>query len=940
MIGLGDAKGHDGFMSDETTGNLTVTSRRSDGRGVPSSDGTLPPGPNETQADACMRGLAMLVYRWRWPLVVFWPLLSVAMLPYVVMLFKNLYPFPSGAPEGTKSAEAEALLETHFDNVIGLRREMVVLRCKTPCESAATVLATGYTEELMALVERFGNDHPGTVIQVHSYFTYEKLDENPMISHDRQSILLQWMWRVPDELKHQAEAFLGTVLEQVEKMNAMESDGPDALSISTTGPTFLERVLRECLNKEIPIHEVSTIWVPFLVVAFSLRSWRMLLLVMISMPMRIVVSLGVLYFVSTETVVLFDAFNLMLMLCTGLTFDYSLFCLSRFAEERAAGASVKRAVLVMTAASGHVVVVTGAVLMIAYGSMLVLPGAFKSFCIGACIMIFMCMAVQLTWVPALLAVCPFFSGGSPADAELVGSDEEELDSEGEVMPDGQHYGQLMYALPPSKSSEKAASHHGPDGAMARVAPHMQGTYYWLGGLLTSFPANVLVPLLIYVLFMPLTLRMKTMRMGHGFDLQIPRHVHEWSLALQIQRDFSPDVGTFYPMLIVGTNAPVTGGDGGRMMEETSNATTPINIASQGFFDANCEMIERLMEETKGTPYALGPENFISTTYHDQGGSPDSGCLNYELTHMFRTNMLTQKLFATSRFLDELWAQLTNTQKDAMLTLLNPSIDPFSQEAFDLVAHLRRYLEGFKPSGSELPGLTFQTLSATSAMMDMIEIADTRGKIALMACAIVCFVMIAISFGAALIPIKMLFTVIVPITWTYGAALYVFEDGALSWLGYEGLAPAGRSGIHWTVFLLTPTFMMGLALDYDIFLFTRVWEFRKEGFGERESIQLGLSATGPLITSAGLIMAFSFCGQILASVAAPNQMGFCIVFSILVDTFVVRTVLVPCVLSLSPRLNYWPQRMPEVEYEWLDRPAPQSSRASGRTHSSLTSRSSR
>jgi len=883
-----------------------------------------------TQAEKCMWSLAVLAWRLRWPLAILWPLLAIAMVPFTVKLFARLAPFPSGAPEDTRSAVAEAVISRHFQHIIGMRREMVVLRCKRPCESAATLMSIGYVQEIKDLVERFGDDHPGTVIQVHSYYTYSKLKDNPMISHDGQSILLQWTWRVPDRLKAVADAFLGDVIQQIDTMNSLQSDGPEALDISATGPSFLERVLRITLIKEIPVHELSTMWVPFIIVALSLRSVRLLFITMVSMPLRILPAFGIMYFVSLETTVLCDALNLMLMLCTGLTFDYSLFTLARYAEERAAGATAQEAVLVSTSQSGHVVVVTGGVLMISYGSMLVLPGAFKSFCIAACAMTFICMAVQLTWVPAILAICPCHGVPSPQDAPRDSDedwDPEHSDKEcssDPVVCQQERPESIYKAVPANLPDEKLLGTASPEGAivnmdagpdtpMGRAGAHMKGNWFWIGGQLTAFPRNIIVPLLVYIVMMPLSLRMTNFRMGHGFELQVPRHVHEWSLGLEIQKDFSPDVGTFYPMLIIGTKASAAGATNASVA--ATSATTPFDVRNQDFFDANCEMIERLITETKGTRYALGPENFISAAFHEESGQ-GNGCLNYQLTQIYRNNFLTQRFFVTSKFLQELWDQLTNHQHDAMLTLLNPRVDPFSSEAFDLVNHLRTFLHTFKPQGADLPGLTFKTLSATSAMMDMIEVTDTRGKIALLVCAMICFAAIAISFGAALIPIKMLFTVIVPLTWTYGAAVYVFEDGVLAWSGIESLSPTGQSGIHWTVFMLTPTLMLGLALDYDIFLFTRVFEFRKEGFGELESIQLGLAATGPIITSAGLIMAFSFGGQLMASIAVPNQMGFCLVFSILVDTFIVRTVLVPAMLSLSPRMNYWPSQMPPVQYEWL------------------------
>merc|ERR1712007_125024 len=182
---------------------------------------------------------------------------------------------------------------------------------------------------------------------------------------------------------------------------------------------------------------------------------------------------------------------------------------------------------------------------------------------------------------------------------------------------------------------------------------------------------------------------------------------------------------------------------------------------------------------------------------------------------------------------------------------------------------------------------------------------------------VSFALVAFWFCAIFTPIKSVMTVVIPITWTYGAALYVYDDGVLNWTGIPCFMALGY-GTDWAVPIFTLTFLVGLALDYDVFLFERILEFRKEGFGPRESIQLGLAATGKTISAAGLIMALSFGGAtLLGSVPVTNQMGFIFVFAICVDTFIVRTILVPAVLSLSPTITYWPARLPVPEYEWLD-----------------------
>merc|ERR1711972_723117 len=211
---------------------------------------------------------------------------------------------------------------------------------------------------------------------------------------------------------------------------------------------------------------------------------------------------------------------------------------------------------------------------------------------------------------------------------------------------------------------------------------------------------------------------------------------------------------------------------------------------------------------------------------------------------------------------------------------------------------------------------FLTFSPGSVIADLIDVTSGQLPVCFVGCACVCLTLIALWFGSALIPFKLLLTVVVPITWTFGAGLFVYEDGFLDCLDISGLSRTGNAGIDWTVPMFTLTFIMGLALDYEVFLFERVREFREEGFGDAESIQLGLSATGGTITSAGLIMALTFTAQLLGSIPTVNQLGFILVFSIVVDTFVVRSILVPAMLSIVPQTNYWPSKMPDIKYEWL------------------------
>merc|ERR1712176_214213 len=89
------------------------------------------------------------------------------------------------------------------------------------------------------------------------------------------------------------------------------------------------------------------------------------------------------------------------------------------------------------------------------------------------------------------------------------------------------------------------------------------------------------------------------------------------------------------------------------------------------------------------------------------------------------------------------------------------------------------------------------------------------------------------------------------------------------------------------------------------------ELRQKGFDNLAAVRGALCFTGPIITSAGLIMAIALGGLLLSEVPAEDQIGFVMAFGVLMDTFVIRICLVPSVLLLGAGLNYWPQCLPLV-----------------------------
>ena len=185
-------------------------------------------------------------------------------------------------------------------------------------------------------------------------------------------------------------------------------------------------------------------------------------------------------------------------------------------------------------------------------------------------------------------------------------------------------------------------------------------------------------------------------------------------------------------------------------------------------------------------------------------------------------------------------------------------------------------------------------------------------------AAVVVLLLGIVFRSILIPLRSVLSLALTVSFVFGSAALVFDNGILDWLHFSGLHSSG--GLTWLIPVICFSIVIGVSLDYEIFLLTRIIEVRNEGYGAQDAIRLAQYKTGPVISIAGAIMAVAFSGLILSSSTALNQMGFILSVSVLVDTFVFRLVLVPSLMSLFGEASFWPRKMPDITQE-LEQPNP-------------------
>ena len=106
----------------------------------------------------------------------------------------------------------------------------------------------------------------------------------------------------------------------------------------------------------------------------------------------------------------------------------------------------------------------------------------------------------------------------------------------------------------------------------------------------------------------------------------------------------------------------------------------------------------------------------------------------------------------------------------------------------------------------------------------------------------------------------------------GLASAVYQFGILDWTTATALEKDGSGGISWLLPCSTAFLLIGLALDYDIFLFSRVYELRKTKLQTVPAIVEAVRVTGPVISGAGIIMALAFLGMLFNSNKFLNEVG--------------------------------------------------------------------
>jgi uncharacterized membrane protein YdfJ with MMPL/SSD domain len=167
-------------------------------------------------------------------------------------------------------------------------------------------------------------------------------------------------------------------------------------------------------------------------------------------------------------------------------------------------------------------------------------------------------------------------------------------------------------------------------------------------------------------------------------------------------------------------------------------------------------------------------------------------------------------------------------------------------------------------------------------------------------AVATFVVLFLFTGSVVLPLKALLMNVLTISAVFGILVLVFQDGRLEGL----LSYTSHGAIEQTMppFLFAVAF--GLSTDYGVFLLSRIKEARDGGASDSEAVAVGLERTGRIVTAAALLFAVAIGAFVTSQIVFIKELGLGTALAVLIDASIVRALLVPSLMELLGRWNWW------------------------------------
>lgn len=831
------------------------------------------------------------------------------------------------APDGSQGARDDARFNELFFSQANMVQSVVYIKCltagcrvgcpadvcakKKECPRAVNAEIANFTKQLVKEVDAYSAVHGLRMYNdTLGYYVLEgtKLDELKckVVSTEGDStfISFQSSREVKSDIRY---AFVEEMLDNIlPRLNP----NPQKYKIGYTG---IDPVVRDGSGAAVEQSQrIDAIIMPFAfaLLALMVRSWRLLLLSLMNMAIAFLVSFGVLNMLTNiiKKPPLTTTATLVEVLVLGFSVDYSLFLLRRYRDECKAGRHPEIAAKIMLAQAGHSVLMSSLTIICIFAGFIFLRSTDLMVQGMACVVgVACCLLVNMTNTPAILFIFPhFFSAFPRANSKnncmspsccqrdagetvvsLSGNDHSSSGSESHV----NDASDILLENDFSPSSQDGVFLHHLTSPSARVNKTRgglyKGWYFRLICTITRWPFNLITLTLLYVLIVPIAYQVLHVRRNSNLLYAIPRSSQAASTYADLFKAFPG--GTLQPMYVmVEEPAGVLDAKAGpQLFEEIVSLTREIAVKTNISVDSmNSIALANGVEI--GTKHSKIPFGMVKTLLRPRG-------IICRGIAIFGESFCDLYSFV--------WRQMVNKEETATLITITVPFSPFANRIESFVTQVNHILDARDPGRARL-----HLCGAVVGFVEDMRISFGEFPLLIIITCVVVFSLLGVMLQSVFVVIRLTLTVVLPLAAVFGLAVLVYQDGILDWTGLAQVK-SNPDGFYWYIPLLTFTMCIGLALDYDVFVISRIREHRYNGRSIRAAILKAVWEINSTVVAAGLIMALAFGGLLLCDSIAVNQMSWILTTSVLFDTFVVQMIAVPAIMSLADNLSWWPYPVP-------------------------------
>jgi len=839
----------------------------------------------------------------RTPIIVFWLALVIPTGLYCFPKFVDATVSEFSAADGSLSEEAQDqynelfdLEDEHVGNIIVLTQlepgKGALPANETLCstmDKTVNDFVAGYSKYLMDSANEYNVEGENeSFAKIGSYYGYSDLDLNLLaegyMSDDCSVTFLSVTFQIPDEETN--------VDDYVDAMVDYGNDyvPSEYVTIGFTG-TLLYRVdIKDASGEDLERMDTIVVPLAMLILAFVLGNLPIMIIPLINIVTMVMFSGILMYPIALCMDVHTFTPSIMMSLSIAMSIDYSLFLISRCAEDVGLGHSKHHAIVNMLEYAGHTILASGSTLCVCFLGLLLFPvSMLQSVGIGASVAIIAALAVNLSLTPAILhttrlgdrllhpnkyfaALCcnePGNAGRVTFKPKNTGNDE---------------FGETPYGLlqPDGNEGEETLEDQLIGGADDFIDTDAMKASVWykMGKFLLDRKKGGIIFIVILAFLIPVIIYFPETKNSISFQLIMPDSSPSLEVFEDLSETFGYGVMSPFNLVFDGTksNNTIETGEAFELMQKTISKLVELKQTPS-------------LESFSGIA-VFGGENIPFDTYQEamECGSSES-CQN----EFYRS----LSYVADNNF---------NSPGDYVLgtkIVVALNVDPYTPEGTDWIDDARDVLDTISSGKYDI-----YLQGSSSLIYDVVV--DVYNHFPLMICVTMLsvFILMGLFFRSVVAPIRSVITICLTEGFIYGFAVLVYQYGFLDWLGLSCFASTENSDIAWLSPVMSFSVIVGLGLDYDVFLISRILEYREKGYNDESSVLIGLYKTGGIITAAGVIMTVAFGGLLLSHTTALNQWAFYLAGAVLLDTFLIRTVLVPILMGYTGRHSWWPRNLVE------------------------------